>query len=257
MGRQALIAMTAWAITLPGFAEDQPEIAEDRSKAVLRVMSDSQTLEGVPFRDVVYAATGCKVFSIDLQKDEIWLGELGLVLDQVLKNLNDSSHAVQAGGRINEASRFIENELLTQLDTVPGLKGSIPKTVSQTQQRSGYPDLRLQLEDGRVVYLDPKLHSTESRTSSFRTFYFEPKRETFKITEDAIHLLVAVSHSPGAGGGIRFDAWELVDIAEMPLRLKAEFQASNREIFEEANIVGKSQGVLGKSSNGRDDRSPD
>lgn len=235
------MALAAWAISLPGLAENPSETADNTSEAVLRTMADSRTLDDVPFRDVVFAATGCRVLSVDADRDKKWLKKLGQVLDQVLITLNNPSHAAQAGGRINEASRFIENELLMQLQAVPGWKGSIPQTVSQTQQRSGYPDLRLQLEDNRVVYLDPKLHAAGSRTSSFRTFYFEPKQETLKITEDAIHLLVAVEHSPRPDGGIRFDSWELIDIAGMPLRLKAEFQASNREIFGEASSVGRSQ----------------
>lgn len=240
MGKQSLIALAAASILTHGFAGSPGAFADDKPQAVARVMADSRALEGVLFCDVVAAATGRKVLRIDPVNDQVWLSKLGLVLDRVLKALNDPSHPVQAGGRINEASRFIEDELLNDLGGVPGWKASIPVTSSQTRQRSGYPDLRLQLEDGRVVYLDPKLHAAGSRTSSFRTFYFEPKQETLKITEDAIHLVVAVSHSRGAAGGIRFDTWELIDIAEMPLRLKAEFQASNQEIFRKSGIVGKS-----------------
>jgi len=237
------MVLTVCAFSLTGLGENLPETSGNTSDAVLRTMADSQALEGVPFRDVILAATGRKVLSINVKRDKEWLKKLEQVLDQVLKSLNDPSHAVQAGGRINEASRFIENELLTRLGTVSGWEGSIPRTASRTQQRSGYPDLRLELADKRIVYLDPKLHAAGSRTSSFRTFYFEPKQETLKITEDAIHLLVAVGHSPRPDGGIRFDSWELIDIADMPLRLKAEFQASNREIFGEASSVGKSQPV--------------
>ncbi|MEX1118003.1 MAG: hypothetical protein WEB60_04335 [Terrimicrobiaceae bacterium] len=241
MGKQSLILLTSLALSFTSLAENPAETSEKTSGAVLRAMADSKTLEGVPFREVVFAATGCRVLSVDPAKDQEWLKKLGQVLTRVLKTLNDPSHAVQDGGRINEASRFIENELMTELNAIPGWRGSIPPTATQTRQRSGYPDLRLELEDKRVVYLDPKLHAADSRTSSFRAFYFEPKKETLKITEHAIHLLVSVSHSPHPQGGIRFESWELIDIADMPLRLKAEFQASNREIFEKSRIVAKSQ----------------
>ncbi len=243
MGKKFLIILAAGAVGLAGHAENLPQPSDNKTEAVLRVMADSRALEGVPLKEVVLAATGCKVLSIDKVKDQAWLDSLGQVLDRVLKNLNDPNHAVQAGGRINEASRFIEDELLIQLNVIPGWKGSIPKTSSHSEQRSGYPDLRLQLGDDRIVYLDPKLHAEGSRSSSFRTFYFEPRQDTLKITEDAIHLLVSVSHSPRPGGGIFFSSWELIDVANMPLRLKAEFQASNREIFEKADRVGRSQPV--------------
>jgi hypothetical protein len=239
MEKRIVMVLVAAGVSLSAHAEKALATSPE-SEAVVRVMTDSQVLEGVAFRDIVAAATGRAVFPVDQGRDQAWLEKLGRILDRVLNTLNDPSHAVQAGGRINEASRFIENELLKELGGAPGWKASIPATSSQTQQRSGYPDLRLQLEDGRIVYLDPKLHAAGSRASSFRTFYFEPRQETLKITEDAIHLLVAVQHSPGVEKGIQFDAWELIDIADMPLRLKAEFQASNQEIFQKSRIVGKS-----------------
>jgi hypothetical protein len=206
------------------------------AETVRRVVRDAKELEDVPFSEVVLAVSGCRVLPVS--KKEPWLGKLSEQLNAVLKSLNEPGHPVQSGGRINEASRHIENELLTRLNAVPGWKCGIPKTASATEQRSGYPDLRLELEDGRIVYLDPKLHASDNKTSSFRTFYFEPKSETLKITEDAHHLLVGVSHSPGPDGRLHFDSWELVDISTMPVRLKAEFQSSNREIYRKEAIVG-------------------
>ncbi len=208
------------------------------AETVRRVVQDAKELDDVPFSEVVLAVSGCKVIPVTPSTDQAWLAKLSGQLTAALKSLNEPGHPVQAGGRINEASRFIENELLARLNAVPGWKCGIPKTASSTEQRSGYPDLRLQLEDGRIVYLDPKLHAADNRASSFRTFYFEPKSETLKITEDAHHLLVGVSHSPGPGGQLHFDSWELVDISTMPVRLKAEFQSSNREIYRKEAIVG-------------------
>jgi hypothetical protein len=203
-------------------------------------MDDSQSLEGVSFSQVVEAVSGCPVIPVNPEVDKAWLSTLGTVLDDVLRSLNAPSHPSQKGGRINEASRFIEDELLIKLNAVPGWKCTIPLTVSNTEQRSGYPDLRLVLSDGRIVYLDPKLHAADNRTSSFRTFYFEPKKETLKIKDPAIHLLIGVSHVPSPTQGIHFQGWELVDISGMPVRLKAEFQSSNREIYREEAIISRS-----------------
>jgi hypothetical protein len=36
-----------------------------------------------------------------------------------------------------------------------------------------------------VFYLDPKLYVAGSRDSSFRTFYFEPKKSTNKVREES------------------------------------------------------------------------
>ena len=72
-----------------------------------------------------------------------------------------------------------------------------PLTVDGRVQRSGYPDLRItDLESKRVFYLDPKLYAAGSRDSSFRTFYFEPKKSTNKVRDDAVHFVVGFEHAP-------------------------------------------------------------
>ncbi|MFY8215258.1 MAG: hypothetical protein ACOVMP_01500, partial [Chthoniobacterales bacterium] len=140
----------------------------------------------------------------------------------------------------NEASRFIEDELLAALNQVPNWKASIPKTSDGNAQRSGYPDLFLQTPDGSF-YLDPKLYSEESEDSSLRTFYYEPRRETNKIQADASHLLIGIMHTGWTDGRITFKRWSLIDLATIPLRLKAEFQASNREIYSSGQTLATSE----------------
>jgi hypothetical protein len=123
---------------------------------------------------------------------------------------------------------------------VRGLEAGPPVTAAGRIQRSGYPDIRLmERASGRVYYLDPKLHAAGSERSSFRTFYFEPKRETNKILDDARHLIVAVSHGGRVEGRWRFLGWRLVDLADFEVRLKAEFQGSNRDLYRPEAVVGE------------------
>jgi hypothetical protein len=108
-------------------------------------------------------------------------------------------------------------------------------------QRSGYPDLRLiETATNRVFYLDPKLYATGSRDGSFRTFYFEPKVTTNKVRDDAVHLRVGFEHEPKTAGHWNFTRWDLVDLAHFKVRLKAEFQGSNRDIYRSEAIVATS-----------------
>jgi hypothetical protein len=97
------------------------------------------------------------------------------------------------------------------------------------------------LEDGSVVYLDPKLHAADSRGSSLRTFYYEPKTTTGKVHDDARHLLIGVQHNEGQGGQLRFEGWEIVDVSKIKVRLKAEFQASNKDMYRDETIILQSQ----------------
>ncbi len=112
---------------------------------------------------------------------------------------------------------------------------------SGEEQRSGYPDMRLVLPDGSIVFLDPKLFAADSRTSTLRTFYYEPKTLTNKVHDDARHLLVGISHNGKSGADLRLLGWELVDVSRLRVQLKAEFQASNKDIYREDATVARSR----------------
>jgi hypothetical protein len=151
--------------------------------------------------------------------------------------MNAPTHPVHTASRINETSRFIEDDLLRACNATPGWTCSIPKTAAGIEQRSGYPDLRLVLEDGSVVYLDPKLSAAENRNSTLRTFYYEPKTGTGKVHDDARHLIVGITHNSAAGGTLRFTGWDLIDVSTLKVQLKAEFQASNKDMYRKENVI--------------------
>jgi len=232
------------AITLPNASAEisftSPK-KSDASEFIGWLLQEDRDLRGIDFSEVLAATTGKKIIPVDPATDKPWLEKLAVILNQTLAKLNDSSHPIHSAGRINEASRFIEDELLAQCAGVEGWTCGIPKTSSGEEQRSGYPDLRLVLEDGSVVYLDPKLHAADSRESSLRTFYYEPKTTTGKVHDDARHLLIGVQHNEGQGGQLRFEGWEIVDVSKIKVRLKAEFQASNKDMYRDETIILQSQ----------------
>ncbi len=135
--------------------------------------------------------------------------------------------------RINEASRFFEDSLREKIDADPALFCTIPQTADGKERRTGYPDLRIEhIASGQVVYLDPKLFEASSRQSSLRSFYYSPRPESSKVVDDASHLLLGISHD-GVDGNWTFTGWEVIDLARLQVRLKAEFQASNRDLYRE------------------------
>ena len=192
-------------------------------------------LKNIPFSSVLEATSGYRILPVDPQAP--WLGPLEEVIAASIAALNDPAHPVHSAGRINEASRFIEDDLLARCNTVPGWSCRIPATSAGGEQRSGYPDLHLVVSDGSHVYLDPKLFAADSRTSTLRTFYYEPKSTTGKVHHEACHLLVGIRHNSGAGGRLRFEGYELVDVSKIRVQLKAEFQASNKDLYAPENIV--------------------
>jgi hypothetical protein len=54
------------------------------------------------------------------------------------------------------------------------------------------------------------------------------------------HLLVGFEHEPRTAGRWNFIRWDLVDLAHFKLRLKAEFQGSNRDIYRAEAIIATS-----------------
>lgn len=234
-----------WAAITIALIAATPLLAEekksDASEFISWLLQEDRDLRGINFSEVLAATTGKKIIPVDTATDKSWLEKLAVILNQTLAKLNDPSHPIHSAGRINEASRFIEDELLAQCGGVERWTCGIPKTSSGEEQRSGYPDLRLVLEDGSVVYLDPKLHAADSRESSLRTFYYEPKTTTGKVHDDARHLLIGVQHNEGQGGQLRFEGWEIVDVSKIKVRLKAEFQASNKDMYRDETIILQSQ----------------
>jgi hypothetical protein len=164
------------------------------------------------------------------------LGHIEQALAETLEVLNRDDSPVRELRRINEASRFFEDELMVRLDAVDGLSCTPARTVAGNFQRSGYPDLRLLDEaSGSVFYLDPKLLQSGSHGSTFRTFYFEPKTDTLKITDDAVHLILGIEHD-GNAPQWQFLGWRVVCLSGLSVRLKAEFQASNADLYRDSGL---------------------
>jgi len=165
-----------------------------------------------------------------------------------MKRLNAPNSAIQNVNRINEVSSHFEDSLPELLDATPGLRCDFPLTAEGKVQRSGYPDLRIRdLQSKRVFYLDPKLYAAGSRDSTFRAFYFEPKKATNKVREDAVHFVVGFEHAPWESGSgppnatWKFTRWDLVDLSRFTVKLKAEFEGSNRDMYRSEAIVATSE----------------
>jgi len=242
MGSVARILMSLRAVVLAvSLACAAPLRASDTQELITWLLQDGRSVKDVPFAEVLAATTGKKILPIDPVADKAWLTTLAGALDRTLARLNDSSEQIRNAGRISEASRFIEDELRAELNQQPGWNCTIPSVASGEEQRSGYPDMRLVLPDGSIVFLDPKLFAADSRTSTLRTFYYEPKTLTNKVHDDARHLLVGIPHNGKSGADLRLLGWELVDVSQLRVQLKAEFQASNKDIYREDATVARSR----------------
>ncbi len=227
-----------WAIAAP---ETTPVPVD---KLIPWLLDENQQLRGVPFAEVIFDTTGKRVLAADSknENDMRVIKQISAALDETLKRMNAPENPIQRVGRINEVSSHFEDMLRELLNAMPGLSCDFPKTAEGRIQRSGYPDLRLvDQKTRRVYYLDPKLYASGSRDSSFRAFYFEPKNATNKVRDDAVHFIVGFEHEKKSeSGGWNFTRWDLVDLATFKVKLKAEFQGSNHDMYRPEAIVATS-----------------
>ena len=224
-----------------------PACADEKTDAVGTLipwlLEENANFKGILFADVIAATSGKRVLPVDREDadEKRILTTIGTVLDSVLAEMNAPGSKTRTAKRVNEMSSHFENAIQAKLNASPGLTCTFPKTAAGKTQRSGYPDLVLRdTATHRLFYLDPKLFAASSRTSSFRTFYFEPKRETNKVTEDARHLIIGIEHEHAADGTLRFSRWELIDLSGFRVRLKAEFEGSNADMYRPGAVVGAS-----------------
>ncbi len=205
---------------------------QDDAQLVRLLLDEKLGKRTFSFPVIVRACSGREVLPLDESPPHRRVREaIGRALGEACAELSAPDSPVRSQRRINEASRHFEELLRTKLDAESDLSCGIPPNRSGAAQRSGYPDLRIVHEpSGAVFYLDPKLVEDGSWQSTLRTFYFEPKEETLKVTEDAVHLLAGIGHD-GNTGAWHFTGWKLVDLSTLRVRLKAEFQASNADIY--------------------------
>jgi hypothetical protein len=208
------------------------------------LLDEDQQLRGVPFSEVIFDTSGKKVLPFDTNNvvDQRVAKAISAACNETTKRLNTPDSSIQNVNRINEVSSHFEDSLRELLNTTPGLQCDFPPTADGKTQRSGYPDLRItDLESKRVFYLDPKLYAAGSRDSSFRAFYFEPKKATNKVRDDAVHFVVGFEHEIREKNGVwKFTRWDLVDLSRFTVKLKAEFQGSNRDMYRPEAIVASS-----------------
>lgn len=241
------VGLVVWKATGPPALPSSPrllEAKEDLSRIAAReqVEADARLVRQLlgeklgdrefSFAAVAEACSGKKVVPLaEKESHRRVRTAIEAALTRALEKLNAPDSPVRSLRRINEASRFFEDALHASLNAEPDLSCDVPPNRRGEAQRSGYPDLRIVHEpSGEVFYLDPKLVEDGSWDSTLRTFYFEPKDETLKITDDAVHMLAGIGHD-GKDGAWTFTGFKLADLSTLKVHLKAEFQASNRDLY--------------------------
>ncbi len=212
----------------------------DLPRIIRWLLEDPSRLEGIPFPEVIAATTGHRVLPLDANDavDAAIVKHVRTTALAVMATLNAADSPLKGLRRINEASKFFEDHLVKALNNAE-FTCTFPLTAKGDVQRSGYPDLQLvHRASARITYLDPKLFEKSGRASTLRTFYFEPRGKTNKVTQDAHHLLLGFAHD-GKDGAWQFLSLDVIDVFHLKVRLKAEFEASNKDVYRPDSQVGE------------------
>lgn len=216
----------------------EPPMEKDQELAI--ILNEAAKIGEIAFPGIVEASTGWRILPCPAESPHLDL--LAEVFNESIVAMSAEGSPVRNLRRINEASRFFEDDIRERINRRDGYRCTIPLTASGAASRTGYPDLRIEhAKTEFVLYLEPKIYESGSEKSSLRTFYYTPGREKTKILEDAHHVLVGIAHD-GNDGRWNFLRWQMVDLAHLRVRLKTEMQASNRDLYNGNGNLRKSSG---------------
>lgn len=194
---------------------------------------------GIRFSDAVFALTGFRVLPFD-RKASADLELLGRLKTAAETAARDAARQGIATARPNEAGNAIEPFVEAALRSV-GLKAARPQCRSGSGRSVGYPDLQVTEPGGRIVYLDCKTYSQETRNQTLRSFYLSLTDDP-KITCDAMHLIFGFElKRVSEAGQNRFfpQKWSVWTLDELSLQIKYEFNASNRDLYAKQGLLSE------------------
>jgi len=216
--------------------QNQQEYIKQLEQAIGKFL---EPMKGIPFPVAIKALTGYNVLPFDP------------LLDQNKRLLEQLSKAGELGGqkafkegiftaRPNEAGNHIEPFVIEALKQV-GLKADKPISKGGKKKAAGYPDIQIEDQNGRIVYLDCKTYNNKTKDQSFRTFYFSPSEDP-KIASDAFHLLMSFELDTAERKGNRAFipiSWQIYTLDKLLIQVKHEFNASNRELYTKEALLAE------------------
>lgn len=161
------------------------ENIRQRIKTIIKCLAP---IKDVPFPLIVKILTDFEVLAFDpLINDN---KQLLMCLSSAAQSAGEKAFekGIEAK-RPNEAGRKIERFVLDALNQVR-LRAETPLSKAGIKKTSGYPDIQIEDENGRTIYIDCKTYDTSTKNSDQRTFYLSPSEDP-KVTKDTLHFLMS------------------------------------------------------------------
>jgi hypothetical protein len=97
------------------------------------LLNEDRQLRGIPFSDLIFAATGKRVLAFDPQNevDQRVVKQISAACHETIKRLNAPDSVIQNVERINEVSSRFEDTLCELLSSASGLSCDSPRTIDE------------------------------------------------------------------------------------------------------------------------------
>ncbi|MDD9801602.1 MAG: hypothetical protein OXU53_03440 [Deltaproteobacteria bacterium] len=187
----------------------------------------------VPLHQVIEFIFGKTVLKINTNYPK----DAELVRD-ILEALDRARHTIDGNpiqsARPNEVGNLIEEPIRNSLSALRGYTAEIPRNRIGKKQSSGYPDILLTDKYGRFTYIECKSANALRKNQGMRTFYLSQPDDikTAKVNKEARHLVALFTMSKEDRGYIATEA-TLIDIYELPCKLKQEWNSDNRKMHQQ------------------------
>ncbi|MGC9336970.1 MAG: hypothetical protein ACP5EQ_02595 [Candidatus Cloacimonadia bacterium] len=198
-----------------------------------------EPLKGIPFPVAIKALTGFKVLTFEpsVEQNKELLERLSKAAQLAGKRAYDTGIFT---ARPNEAGNHIKPFVIDALRYV-GLKADKPIAKSGKRKAAGYPDIQIEDEWNRTIYLDCKTYNTLTKDQTFRTFYFSPSKDP-KITKDAFHLLMSFELDTAEREGRRAfipNSWQIYTLDKLLIQVKHEFNTNNKDLYKSEFLLAR------------------
>ena len=192
-------------------------------------------LKKIPLKLVLESISGKKVISFD--KDNLTHKKLLEKLKKAAKlaceNINKSGGIISP--RVNEVGNKVELPIKNALRETGFNNVDVPVNKKGVKQSSGYPDLGFSF-DNLEVYVECKTYNKKNIATTQRSFYLSPT-EVFKVTKDAIHLVISIEIEQKSLGVFTATAWKIIQIEKIDVDVKREFNSDNKRMYSAENIL--------------------
>lgn len=222
--------MGIWTGNIGVRCVDDKERLEVLEQALAQML---KPIKGIPFSVIVKALASRQIIPVD-KADSADI-ELLKKLERAIRLCADElkSNPIKRP-RPNEVGNDLEEYVMRAIPR-SGLKALRPTTSKGLGKSTGYPDILIRDDENRSTYLECKIFGQGSAGTSMRSFYLLPS-ESFKVTADARHLLLAFGMEPTAISGSRNPrylpkSYKLIDLHDLLCDVKYEFNSDNRRLY--------------------------